>query len=174
MGFCDTTGAARDWKFYLWPYNAEDEQEVEWMSKVYYWIPFIPTTPAGCQLTFDIISQKNTEWEWDEWCSEDEIERKTCQSVVMTPVLLDEGSTWEIYLRVKVGVQGTSTKKDFYQFFEWDWESYNEMENWEGEEGEEWDCPPDVPGCNDFEDWEEQYYEDWNIEDENCDCEEGD
>lgn len=114
MGFCDSTGDARDWKFYLWPYNAEDEQEVEWMSKIYYWIPFIPTTPAGCQLTFDVTSQKNTEWEWDEWCSEEELERQTCQSLVLTPKLLDAGSSAEIYIKVRVYVQGTNTRKDFY------------------------------------------------------------
>ena len=42
---------------------------------------------------------------------------------------------------------------------------YNEMQTYEPDEGEEWECPPDVPGCMDW------YYEkdEW-YEEPYCDC----
>jgi hypothetical protein len=42
---------------------------------------------------------------------------------------------------------------------------YNEMQTYEPDEGEEWECPPDVPGCMDW------YYEkDVWYEEPYCDC----
>lgn len=118
MGFCDSTGEARDWKFWLWPYDAEDEFAAEHMAHVYYWMPWVPTSPAGCQLTYAVASKKNTDWEWDmDFCDEEMVDRNICPSLKLTPVLLDEGSTWEIYIKVKVGVEGTNVAKNFYQFF---------------------------------------------------------
>jgi len=173
MGFCDDTNDARDWPYFLWPYDAEDEEAVEWMAEdgMWYWIPTVYTQPAGCLLEYEIMSAKNIVWEWDEWCMDEDME-ESCQSIQFWPALLDEGARGELYLKIRVMVSGTNTKKDFYQFFQWDWEYFNEMANWEGGEGDEFECPPDAAGCNDWMDeyyyWADDYYMDDDCYD-NCD-----
>lgn len=160
MGFCSSTGEGRDWLFWLWPY----EEDSEWADEpMYYWIPQVYTEPWGCQLTYDIASQKNMEWEWDEWCSEEEIDSRTCQSLMLYPTMLSETSTWEIYLKFKIGVQGTNTAKNYYQFFKWDWEMYNMMEEedyWNDDDMYDMECPSDDYYC---EDWDDYYGEDWEM-----------
>lgn len=74
--------------FWLWPYDAEDEQEAEAMSTIYYWIPQVFVNPTGCALTYKIVWNTNTETEWDDSeCSEAEIEEQTCRSLKVTPTL---------------------------------------------------------------------------------------
>jgi hypothetical protein len=159
MGFCDTTGEARDWVYWMWPYDAENEEEAQWFEDegMYYWIPTVHTSPPGCQLEYELKSVKNLEWDWDPWCAEDDWEETAggssslefCQSVQFWPTLLAETSRAEIYFKVRVTVSGTNTYKDFYQFFKWDWEYYNEMANYDFAAGGEFDCPPDFPECMD-------------------------
>jgi hypothetical protein len=163
MGFCDSTSEGRDWTFYLWPYNTEDEDEVRWFEEegMYYWIPTVYTNPPGCQLEYEIKSAENIEWQWDPWCT-DEYYEGACQSIQFWPRLLDEGSRAENYFKIRVWVSGTDTRKDFYQFFTWDWEYYNEMQNWDYDGDEEFECPPDMPDCMDdwYDDWYDFYYDD--------------
>ena len=88
MGFCSKRAEAVDWTFWLWPYDAEDEQEAEWMSTIYYWIPQVFVNPPGCALTYEIVWNSNTEVEWDtDMCSEAEIDEQTCRSLKVVPTL---------------------------------------------------------------------------------------
>lgn len=159
MGFCDSTTEARDWIFWMWPYDATNEDEAQMFEEwgMYYWIPTVYTNPPGCQLEYEVKSQKNVEWEWDPWCSDEGMEDVVCQSIQFWPTLLDEGSRSEIYFKIRVSVSGTSTYKDFYQFFAWDWEYYNQVQNWDYNGDEEFECPPDFPECMD--DWYAAYYD---------------
>jgi len=163
MGFCSDTSEGRDWMFWLWPM----EEDSEWADEpMYYWIPQVYTEPWGCQLTYEVAAQKNMEWEWDEWCSEEEIDSMTCQSLMLYPTMLDETSRAEIYLKFKIGVQGTNTAKNYYQFFKWDWEMYNmmdeEMDMYYGMDDMDMECPEDVSDCEAWED-EMDMYEDMEI-----------
>jgi hypothetical protein len=166
MGFCDSTGEGRDWLYFLWPYDAENEEDVYWFEEegMYYWIPTVYTNPAGCQLEYEVKSQKNLEWQWDPWCADEDWGEDMCQSIQFWPKLLDEGSSAEIYFKIRVTVSGTRTYKDFYQFFAWDWGYYNQMADFDFENGdyEDFECPPDFPECMDaiYYDWYDFYYMD--------------
>jgi hypothetical protein len=160
MGFCSDTDEGRDWLFWIWPYT---EEEAEWAAEepIYYWIPQVDTDPWGCQLTFEVNNKKNVEWEWDEWCTEEEIDHKTCQSLMLWPKMLEEDSRSELYLKFKVGVQGADASKYYYQFFKWDWEMYNMYaDEWD----DDMDCAPGDPMCEDWDD--EDVCEDCDYEDE--------
>lgn len=76
----------------------------------------------------------------------------------------------EHLLKIKVGIQGTSTSRFFFQYFQWDWDNYNMM--MEGGGDMEFECPPDVPDCNDFKEWEDEHHMDCMCapEEENCGC----
>lgn len=86
----------------MWPYDADNNDEVEWMSKVYYWIPIVHTNPPGCQLVYRMREKKNVEWEWDEYCSEDDIDNELCQSLVLTPALFE--NDWDIFIKIAVEI----------------------------------------------------------------------
>lgn len=170
MGFCDSTGEGRDWLFFLWPYDAENEDDVQWFEDegMYYWIPTVYTNPPGCQLEYEVKAAKNIAWEWDPWCADEDWGEDMCQSIQFWPTLLAETSSAEIYFKIRVTVSGTTTRKDFYQFFAWDWEYYNEMANWDFEAGGDFECPPDQEDCMDawYEDFYDFYYMDEDMDDQ--------
>jgi len=163
MGFCDSWNEAGDQGFWMWPYDATNEQEVEWMSKIYYWIPFVPTEPVGCKVRYSVANTAGLDWEWDtEICDEYTIDDGACQSVIITPELTERNI--DIVLKINAEIEGTRSARNFYQFFFWDWDAYNEYQTAMTEGGDDfvYDCPPDVPDCDKFEEYEEEWEEEWD------------
>lgn len=171
MGFCSDRNEAKEWKYYLWPYDADNEDEVEWMSMVWYWIPVVYTNPPGCQLVYRFREKKNVEWEWDtDMCDEEMIDMELCQSLKLTPALFEED--WDIFIKIAVEIQGSNVNRWYYQYFAWDWEMYNMMQEGGDDWGDEWECPSDVAGCDEMYYFEEYYYmPDWECPSDDSMCE---
>jgi len=173
-GLCSDYKEAETMPFWMWPIHLDEnmpEDMIEEMSTMMYWIERPHIEPFHCAATYSINRAQNVEWEFDtDMCDEWMIDEETCDwmKLVHTPQPLNDDE--QHYLKIKIGIQGTSKSRYYFQYFQWDWDNYNMM--MEGGDDMNFECPPDVPDCNDFKEWEDEHPMDCMCapEEENCDC----